>query len=59
MRIDWHGELGRTPTGRGSSDGRLTGQAVARTVTAAGLDPEAAFGAGRGRVAKMVDQAGH
>ena len=47
VRIDRHGGLGRTPTGRGSSDGRLTGQAVAlivaRTATAAGLDPKAAW----------------
>lgn len=47
VRIDRHGGLGRTPTGRGSSDGRLTGQAVAlivaRTATAAGLDPTAAW----------------
>lgn len=47
VRIDRHGGLGRTPTGRGSSDGRLTGQAVAlivaRTATAAGLDPAAAW----------------
>lgn len=43
MRIDRHGGLGRTPTGRGSRDGRLTGQAVAlivaRNATAGGLDP--------------------
>jgi site-specific recombinase XerD len=47
VRIDRHGGLGRTPTGRGSSDGRLTGQGVAqivaRTATAAGLDPKAAW----------------
>ncbi len=47
VRIDRHGGLGRTPTGRGSSDGRLTGQAVAqivaRTATAAGLDPTMAW----------------
>ena len=47
VRIDRHGGLGRTPTGRGSADGRLTGQAVAlivaRTATAAGLDPKAAW----------------
>lgn len=47
VRIDRHGGLGRTPTGRGSSDGRLTGQAVAlivaRTAAAAGLDPAAAW----------------
>lgn len=47
VRIDRHGGLGRTPTGRGSSDGRLTGQAVAlivaRTATAASLDPAVAW----------------
>lgn len=47
LRIDRHGRLGRTPTGRGSRDGRLTGQAVAlvvsRTAAAAGLDPAAAW----------------
>lgn len=47
VRIDRHGRLGRVPTGRGSTDGRLTGQAVAivvqRTARAAGLDPAAAW----------------
>ncbi|MEV6348367.1 site-specific integrase [Actinoplanes sp. NPDC051851] len=47
VRIDRHGGLGRTPTNRGSADGRLTGQAVAlvvaRTATAAGLDPKSAW----------------
>ncbi|MFE2614380.1 site-specific integrase [Micromonospora chalcea] len=47
VRIDRHGRLGRVPTGRGSADGRLTGQAVAlivaRTAAAAGLDPHAAW----------------
>lgn len=47
VRIDRHGRLGRVPTGRGATDGRLTGQAVAlivrRAATAAGLDPTAAW----------------
>jgi site-specific recombinase XerD len=47
VRIDRHGRLGRVPTGRGSADGRLTGQAVAivmqRTARTAGLDPAAAW----------------
>ncbi|RQX05043.1 tyrosine-type recombinase/integrase, partial [Micromonospora inaquosa] len=47
VRIDRHGRLGLVPTGRGSADGRLTGQAVAlivaRTAAAAGLDPHAAW----------------
>jgi integrase len=47
VRIDRHGGIGRTPTGCGSVDGRLTGQAiaiiVARTAVAAGLDPKAAW----------------
>ncbi|MGC4808633.1 site-specific integrase [Micromonospora sp. DT233] len=47
VRIDRHGRLGRVPTGRGSTDGRLTGQAVAlivsRTAAIAGLDPHAAW----------------
>ncbi|PWR08175.1 integrase, partial [Micromonospora sicca] len=47
VRIDRHGRLGRVPTGRGSADGRLTGQAVAlivaRTAAAAGLDPHTAW----------------
>jgi site-specific recombinase XerD len=47
LRIDRHGRLGRVPTGRGSTDGRLTGQAVAqivaRTATAADLDPAATW----------------
>ncbi|MDG4797652.1 site-specific integrase [Micromonospora sp. WMMD1082] len=47
VRIDRHGRLGRVPTGRGSADGRLTGQAVAlivaRTASAADLDPRAAW----------------
>lgn len=41
VRIDAHGTLGRVPTGRGSTDGRLTGQAVAlvvqRAATTAGI----------------------
>jgi hypothetical protein len=41
VRIDRHGRLGRVPTGRGSTDGRLTGQAVAlivaRSARTAGL----------------------
>lgn len=47
LRIDRHGNLGRAPTGRGSADGRLTGQAVAlvvnRVAARAGLDPAAAW----------------
>jgi site-specific recombinase XerD len=47
VRIDRHGQLGRTPTGRGDADGRLTGQAVAlivrRVALAAGLNPDAAW----------------
>ncbi|MFI2577458.1 site-specific integrase [Streptomyces rochei] len=47
VRIDRHGRLGRVPTGRGSTDGRLTGQAVAlivaRTARTAALDPAAAW----------------
>lgn len=47
LRIDRHGYLGRAPHGRGSADGRLTGQAVAivvrRAALAAGLDPSAAW----------------
>ncbi|WP_200214368.1 site-specific integrase [Micromonospora coerulea] len=46
-RIDKHGELGRAPHGRGSADGRITGQAVAiiiqRTALAAGLDAASTF----------------
>ncbi|MEU9828555.1 site-specific integrase [Micromonospora chersina] len=46
-RIDKHGELGRAPHGRGSTDGRITGQAVAiivrRTALTAGLDAASAF----------------
>jgi site-specific recombinase XerD len=47
VRVDRHGTLGRAPSGRGSVDGRLTGQAVAlivkRAAEAAGLDPVAAW----------------
>jgi integrase len=47
VRIDVHGNLGRVPTGRGSADGRLTGQAVAivvqRAATAAGVGPGAVW----------------
>ncbi len=47
VRIDRYGQFGRTPTGRGSNDGRLSGQAVAlivsRTAAAAGLDSTAAW----------------
>ncbi|MGC5033794.1 site-specific integrase [Micromonospora sp. DT229] len=47
VRIDRHGRLGRVPTGRGSADGRLTGQAialiVARTAAGAGLDHHSAW----------------
>lgn len=47
VRVDRHGVLGRAASGRGSDDGRLTGQAVAlivnRLATAAGLDPAAAW----------------
>jgi site-specific recombinase XerD len=46
-RIDKHGQLGRTPHGRGAADGRITGQAVAiivqRTALAAGVDAASAF----------------
>lgn len=46
-RIDMHGQLGRAPHGRGSADGRITGQAVAiivrRTALAAGVDAASAF----------------
>lgn len=46
-RIDKHGQLGRAPHGRGSVDGRITGQAVAiivqRTALAAGIDAASAF----------------
>jgi integrase len=42
-RIDRYGVLGRAPSGRGSADGRLTGQGIAiivnRVAAAAGLDP--------------------
>jgi integrase len=45
LRVDRHGVLGRAPSGRGSTDGRLTGEAVAavvrRAALAAGLDPDA------------------
>jgi site-specific recombinase XerD len=34
-RIDRHGHLGRVPTGRGSPDGRMTGQAIAMIVSRA------------------------
>ncbi|GIH20808.1 site-specific integrase [Rugosimonospora africana] len=47
VRVDRHGRLGRAAAGRGTTDGRLTGQAVAlivkRTALAAGLDPAAAW----------------
>jgi site-specific recombinase XerD len=47
LRIDRHGHLGRAPSGRGATDGRLTGQAVAlivkRGALAADLDPAAAW----------------
>jgi len=47
VRIDRHGQLGRASSGRGTPDGRLTGQAVAlvvrRTALAAGLNPAAAW----------------
>jgi site-specific recombinase XerD len=47
LRIDRHGRLGRAPSGRGSTDGRITGQAVAlvvrRAALSAGLDPAAAW----------------
>jgi integrase len=47
VRVDRHGVLGRVATGRGSVDGRLTGQAVAlvvrRAAVGAGLDPDAAW----------------
>lgn len=46
-RIDKHGTLGRAPNGRGTADGRITGQAVAiivkRTALRAGLDAASAF----------------
>ncbi|MET8310698.1 site-specific integrase [Micromonospora sp. NPDC005173] len=46
-RIDKHGQLGRAPHGRGSTDGRITGQAVAiivrRAALAAGIDAASAF----------------
>ncbi|OWV04719.1 hypothetical protein B5D80_19705 [Micromonospora wenchangensis] len=46
-RIDKHGQLGRAPHGRGSADGRITGQAVdiiiKRTALAAGLDAASAY----------------
>ena len=45
LRVDRWGQLGRAPSGRGTPDGRLTGQAVAtvvrRAALAAGLDPDA------------------
>jgi site-specific recombinase XerD len=34
-RVDSHGTLGRSPNGRGTSDGRLTGQAIALIVARA------------------------
>jgi integrase len=46
VRVDRHGSIGAVATGRGSADGRITGQAVALIVkraTAAGLDPTAAW----------------
>ena len=47
LRVDRWGQLGRAPSGRGSLDGRITGQAVAlvvrRAALAAGLDPEAVW----------------
>lgn len=43
VRIDRHGNLGRAPSGRGATNGRITGQAVAiviqRAATAAGIGP--------------------
>ncbi|MEV0726022.1 tyrosine-type recombinase/integrase [Micromonospora purpureochromogenes] len=47
VRIDRHGRLGHVATGRGSADGRITGETVAaivrRAATAAGLDAAQAF----------------
>jgi site-specific recombinase XerD len=47
VRIDRHDHLGQVATGRGSPDGRLTGQAIAqivqRTATSAGLPASAAW----------------
>jgi integrase len=47
VRLDRHGVLGRAASGRGSADGRLTGQAVAwivnRAADRAGLDPAAVW----------------
>jgi site-specific recombinase XerD len=44
LRIDRHGNLGRAPSGKGSSDGRMTPQAIGKVVKRAaelaGLDPE-------------------
>ncbi|MET8233318.1 site-specific integrase [Micromonospora sp. NPDC005298] len=46
-RIDKHGQLGRAPHGRGSADGRISGQAVAiivqRTALAADIDAASVF----------------
>ncbi|GAB3807147.1 tyrosine-type recombinase/integrase [Micromonospora zhanjiangensis] len=46
-RIDRHGTLGRAPHGRGDTNGRISGQAVAiivrRTALRAGLDAASAF----------------
>lgn len=45
LRVDRHGVLGRAATGRGTPDGRITGEAVAyvvrRAALAANLDPAA------------------
>lgn len=47
LRIDRHGRLGHVATGRGSEDGRLTGETIAaiirRAALNAGLDAAAAF----------------
>ncbi|MBM0279674.1 tyrosine-type recombinase/integrase [Micromonospora tarensis] len=47
VRVDRHGRLGHVATGRGDTDGRITGETVAaivrRAAVAAGLDAGAAF----------------